>query len=151
MDPLSNYCKLTLHDTSNYCQFCAILDPRIFKKFSRFSVLISSSKTNTNTSLHCATWCNFRARTWQSKFIIGENNFWRKIHIYSLICKFKICIYLKLRPFEMITASYGSCKWSLLVSIHCAHTTPLCEAWISNGLSFEFLDAIVYFKIRMQL
>ena len=74
MDPLSNYCKLTLHDTSNYCQFCAILNPRIFKKFSKFSVFI---KTNTNTSLHCATWCYFRARTWHGsqKFRIGENNF----------------------------------------------------------------------------
>ena len=92
MDPLSNYCKLTLHDTSNYCQFCAILDPSIFKKFRKFSVFKSSSKTNTNTSLHTATWCNFRARTWQSKFTIGENNFWGRIHIYSLICKFKICI-----------------------------------------------------------
>ena len=75
MDPLSNYCKLTLHDTSNYCQFCAILDPRIFKKFSKFPVFTSSSKINKNASLYTATWCNFRARTWQSKFTIRENNF----------------------------------------------------------------------------
>ena len=119
------------------------LRPTYFQEIQRkFSVFISSSKTNTNTSLHTATWCNFRARTWQSKFTIGENNFWRRIHIYSLICEFKICIYLKLRPFEIIKASYGSCEWSLLVSIHCEHTMQLCTAWISNGLSFEFLDVI---------
>ena len=101
--------------------------PTYFQEIQqKFSVFISSSKTNTNTSLHTATWCNFRARTWQSKFTIGENNFWRRIHIYSLICEFKICIYLKLRPFEIIKASYGSCEWSLLVSIHCEHTIVHC-------------------------
>ena len=40
-------------------------------------IVIKNKYLSTNNSLHCATWCNFRARTWQSKFTIGENNFWR--------------------------------------------------------------------------
>ena len=154
MDPLSNYCKLTLHDTSNYCQFCAILDPRIFKKFRKFSVFISSSKTNTNTSLRRGAIFEHARGSQNSQLekIISKGEF---IFIHLSVNSKYVCICLKpslnLRPFDILTESYGSCEWSLLVSIHCAHTAPLCDAWISNCLSFEFLDAIAYFKKRMQL